>query len=250
MGGELAELSAEIDRGAQQGAAAAWSHGNPIDILGDADPERYAKALEIAAKDPNSDGLLVILTPAGDDRPDRNGRGAERRSPMTRGKPVLASWMGGKDVVAGEAILNQAGIPTFAYPDTAARIFHLMWRYTYNLRGLYETPTLVAASDRRRRQTARWRRSSCDDAREPGRTLLTEFESKQLLAAYGIPTVATRIAASEDEAAAVRRRDRLSGRAEAPLARRSPTRPMSAACSSIWPTPTAVRAPTARSKSR
>ena len=76
-----------------------------------------------------------------------------------------------------------------------------MWRSTYNLRGLYETPTLPGGSDdvasRRAKAEAIGRA-----ARQAGRTVLTEFESKQLLAAYGIPTVETRVARNEDEAAA------------------------------------------------
>ena len=198
MGGELAELSAESIEALDQVLPPHWSHANPIDILGDADPERYAQALAIAAKDPNSDGLLVALTPQAMTDPTETARRLSAFA-VTRGKPVLASWMGGKDVVAGEAILNQANIPTFGYPDTAARIFTLMWRYAYNLRGLYETPTLVApaaeaAPDRARVQQL------IHDARASGRSLLSEFESKQVLAAYGIPTVPTRIADSEDEA--------------------------------------------------
>jgi len=62
------------------------------------------------------------------------------------GKPVLASWMGGESVDAGEQILNQAGIPTYEYPDTAAHVFTLMWRSTYNLQGIYETPNLPAGA--------------------------------------------------------------------------------------------------------
>jgi len=198
LGGELAELSAESIDALNKVLPPHWSHGNPIDILGDADPERYARALEIASKDPNSDGLLVALTPQAMTDPTETARRLTAFA-MTRGKPVIASWMGGKDVVAGEAILNQSNIPTFGYPDTAARTFTLMWRYAYNLRGLYETPTLAdsaseAAPDRERvRQFLR-------NARASGRTLLSEFESKQVLAAYGIPTVTTRIATSEDDA--------------------------------------------------
>ena len=195
LGGELAELSESTLQALDQVLPSHWSHGNPIDILGDADPERYALALEIAAKDPNSDGLLVALTPQAMTDPTETARGMIPFA-MTRGKPVLASWMGGKDVVAGEAILNQANIPTFGYPDTAARIFTLMWRYAYNLRGLYETPTLVADAAPERARV----RELIAAARASGRTLLSEFESKQLLAAYGIPTVPTRIAASADEA--------------------------------------------------
>ena len=118
----------------------------------------------------------------------------------TSGKPVLASWMGGASIAPGEAILNAAGIPTFPFPDTAARAFTYMWRYTYNLRGLYETPTLTEGSeiDSASRQSVQ---SVIENARAKGRVLLNEFESKQVLAAYGIPTVETRIARSVDEAA-------------------------------------------------
>ena len=141
-GGELAQLSPESMQKLDAFLPAHWSHNNPIDILGDADPERYAQALEVASKDPNSDGLLVILAPQGMTDPLHI---AERLKPYAKqyGKPLLASWMGGKAVAAGEAALNAAGIPTFAYPDTAARAFTHMWQYTYNLRGLYETPTLA-----------------------------------------------------------------------------------------------------------
>jgi len=199
LGGELAELSEPTLQALDKVLPPHWSHGNPIDILGDADPERYAQALAIAAKDPNSDGLLVALTPQAMTDPTETARRLTAFA-VTRGKPVIASWMGGKDVVAGEGILNQANIPTFGYPDTAARIFTLMWRYAYNLRGLYETPLQVesetdAAPDRARVEQL------IHAARTSGRTLLSEFESKQVLAAYGIPTVPTRIAASEDEAA-------------------------------------------------
>ena len=198
-GGELAELSPESLRRLDEFLPAHWSHNNPIDVLGDADSERYARALEIASQDPNSDGLLVILAPQGMTDPLRI---AERLQPYAKeyGKPVLASWMGGNSVAAGEAALNSAGIPTFPYPDTAARAFTYMWRYTYNLRGLYQTPTLTEHSEPEnvsRNQV----KQIIQNARSQGRVLLTEVESKQLLSLYGIPTVETRVAASEDEAA-------------------------------------------------
>ena len=108
-----------------------WSHNNPIDILGDADPQRYTKALEIAAKDPNSDGLLVILTPQAMTDPTQIAEQLKPYAQMSN-KPILASWMGGADVATGEKILNSQGIPTYAYPDTAARVFSYMWKSSYN----------------------------------------------------------------------------------------------------------------------
>src|SRR5262249_30999967 len=119
------------------------------------------------------------------------------------GKPILASWMGGADVTAGESILNRANIPTFSYPDTAARAFHYMWHYSYNLHGLYETPILPAVREGSENVAGRALASQIvQTAREAGRTLLTEVESKRLLAAYGIPTVETRVASGEEEAVA------------------------------------------------
>ena len=123
-----------------------WSHNNPVDILGDAEPERYAKSLEIAANDAGIDGMLVVLTPQDMTNPTQI---AEKLKPYAKGlgKPVLASWMGGAEVAAGEQILNQAGIPTFQFPDSAVRAFNYMWRYAYNLKGLYETPALPHQAD-------------------------------------------------------------------------------------------------------
>ena len=194
-GGELAKLSPETMEAFNQLLPAAWSHNNPVDILGDASPERYAKALEIAAKDPNSDGILVILTPQAMTDPTKT---ADELVPYANslGKPVIATWMGGDEIAPGEAILNKASIPTFPYPDTAARVFDYMAHYSENLRLLYETPMPIGESELNR---------ECADtiiraARESGRTILTEFESKQLLSCYGIPTVETRIAKSESAA--------------------------------------------------
>jgi acetyltransferase len=197
-GGQLATLSEESLRGLDQFLPRHWSHNNPIDILGDADSERYTKALEIASKDPNSDGLLVILAPQGMMDPSEV---AARLQPYAQvsGKPLLASWMGGVSVAPGEKILNTAGIPSFPYPDTAARAFTYMWRYSYNLHGLYETPTLVESQEPEGGSRSR-AAELIDKVRNLGRVLLTELESKQILSYYGIPTVETRSAKNEDEA--------------------------------------------------
>jgi acetyltransferase len=198
-GGELTTLAPETLAALDRVLPAHWSHGNPIDVLGDAGADRYAQALEIAAKDPGSDGLLVVLTPQA--MTDATGT-AEALRPYAHleGKPVLASWMGGPDIQAGEAILNRVNIPTFPYPDTAARMFQYMWRYTDRLRLLYETPTMPTGGDRPAGREAA--DAILRDARRAGRTLLTEAESKALLAAYGIPTVPTRVATSIDAAVA------------------------------------------------
>jgi acetyltransferase len=196
-GGRLADISEETMVALNEILPRHWSHNNPIDILGDASPERYAQTLELTAKDPYSDGLLVILTPQAMTDPTRTAEELKQYS-TGLGKPILASWMGGADIASGESILNQAGIPTFEYPDTAARMFNYMWRYAYRLRGLYETPQFpedeVEAHDPTPVQKL------IDRARESGRTILTEYESKQILSMYGIPTVETRLATIVEEA--------------------------------------------------
>ena len=196
-GGELTTISPETMEEFNKLLPAAWSHNNPVDILGDASPERYAKALEIAAKDENSDGILVILTPQAMTDPTET---ADVLKPYAQGlgKPVLATWMGGKEVAPGEAILNKVNIPTFPYPDTAARVFDYMAHYSENLHSLYETPmSMDDGGDGIDRERAA---KLIEDVRKSGRTILTEYESKQLLACYGIPTVDTRIAKSKEEA--------------------------------------------------
>lgn len=198
-GGQLTELSDETMARLNALLPAAWSHNNPIDVIGDASPERYAKAVEIAEKDPNADGLLVILTPQAMTDPTQTAE-ALRQLPKSPDKPVLASWMGGPEIAAGETILSRAGIPTFPYPDTAARTFTYMWRYSSNLKALYETPMLPAGIEAHREEARRRAEAILQQVRASGRTILTEVESKQLLAAYDIPTVETRAALSEEEA--------------------------------------------------
>src|SRR5579864_8690411 len=202
-GGQLAQLSPESMTALNQLLPPHWSHNNPIDVLGDALPDRYAKVVNIAIADPNVDGLLAITCPQGMAEPTQT---AEQLKPFARstGKPVLAAWMGGADVAAGVDILNRSGIPTFPFPDTAARVFNYMWRYSYNLRGLYETPMLPVGEEGPDRTRAE---HIVQKARQAGRTLLTELESKQLLESYGIPTVPTFEAITEDEA--VRRAEQI-----------------------------------------
>jgi acetyltransferase len=197
-GGQLAEVSPETLKSLNEFLPSAWSHGNPIDILGDAGPDRYAKAVEIASKDTGSDGMLVILTPQAMTDPLVT---AEQLKPYAKipGKPLLACWMGGSEVEPGEDVLNKAGIPTYKFPDTAARAFYYMHRYSLNLKALYETPSLLADYDGSGSARAK-AEAIIASVRKSGRTILTEFESKQLLSAYGIPTVDTRIAKTEDDA--------------------------------------------------
>ncbi len=198
-GGSLTQLAPETKAQLDQLLPPHWSHGNPVDILGDASPDRYARALEITAKDPGSDGMLVILTPQ--DMTDAT-RSADALVEVAKNqtKPILASWMGGASVQAGEEILNRAGIPTFESPDAAARAFNYLWQYDRTLRALYETPRLSSADastvTRQQKAAAMIAAVAADH-----RTTLTEPESKDLLALYDIPVSTTRVATSARQAA-------------------------------------------------
>jgi acetyltransferase len=125
-GGKLAVLSQETLDALDDVLPPHWSHNNPIDILGDASPERYRESLEIAAKDRGSDGLLVILTPQAMSDPTETAAQLAQSAVQIKRKPVLASWMGGEEISAGELLLNRANIPTFDFPDTATRMFNYM----------------------------------------------------------------------------------------------------------------------------
>jgi acetyltransferase len=199
-GGKLADISSEAMQKLNEILPPQWSHNNPIDILGDASPERYAQTLEVVAQDDKSDGLLVILTPQAMTDPTATAE-ALKTYAKSYDKPLLASWSGGRDIAAGESILNMAGIPTYRYPDHAAEAFTYMWKYTRNLQSIYETVDFAGSGE-----GANLDRKAADaiinGVRKSGRTLLAEAESKQLLATYNIPITPSIIAGNIDEALA------------------------------------------------
>ncbi len=197
-GGQTASLeAATLDR-LNVKLAPSWSHSNPIDLHGDATSEDYAKAVEIVAADEGNDGILVTFSP-------QAGHGAaevaQRLLPFAKlsRKPILASWMGGAGVADGAEMLERAGIPTFAFPDDAARIFNFMWRYDANLRALFETPEALPEELKPDRASVR---EIFEQARADGRTILTPAQSMRLLAAYEIPSVPTIVATTVEAAIA------------------------------------------------
>jgi len=196
-GAKLIPPDSDIQGRLSQFLPEAASLANPIDILGDADASRYEKTLEVLSQDPTADGILVILSPQ--DMTDPTGT-AEALRPYAKmkDKPIIASWMGGAFVEGGIELLNNCNIPTFAYPDNAAWSFATMWRYAENVRALYETPMPLKLYDLNSFKIAQ---EIINKALEQNRTLLNEYESKLILAAYGIPVVETLLAFTEDEAA-------------------------------------------------
>jgi acetyltransferase len=196
-GGQLAQLPPSVVEELNTFLPGAWSHSNPVDILGDAGADRYAKALEVVMKNPESDGLLVIMTPQGMTSPTSIAENLRHYATGT-GKPILASWMGGPMVAEGVRILNRAGIPMFPYPDTAAKAFTYLWQYSEHLQSLYETPSLSVDEHLADEKFAA--EQVIEQVRKEGRTILDEAESKKLLSLYGIPTVQTVVAVNELQA--------------------------------------------------
>lgn len=198
-GGEAATLSPESVVALESLGATPGAPGTPIDLRNDASPETFAAALETVAADSGNDGVLVILTPQWKTDPMGTAK-ALRKASRPPSKPILVNCMGGRTVEGARRSLNDAGFPTTDYPDAAAAAFCHMWRYSYHLRSLYETPLQEPAvpgdapTDRNRATDL------LDAVLRADRTLLTEFESKAVLASYGIPVVPTQIALSPSDA--------------------------------------------------
>ena len=174
-----------------------WSHGNPMDILGDATEERYLKALQIGLQAPELFGLVVIMT---HQAMTDSTKIAQVMVPEIKkqGKPVLAVWMGGEDVAEGVRILSDGGVPVYETPEQAIDTFMAMYSYTRNLEILQETPAQLPQEVEVKQQQAR---SYIDQCLKRQSKVLTEIEAKAILAAYGIPVTPT-ISASSPQAAA------------------------------------------------
>ncbi len=197
--GALAELSDETLTRLNEVMPANWSHGNPIDVLGDADAERYKQALESCIKGPNIDGVLVILTPQSMTHPDEVAKAVVEVAKQTK-KPILASWMGENDVQVGRTILEQGNIPVFRGPENAVNTFISMYKYSQNINDLYETPSSIPNQFKPDRESAR---KVIHQVMKAKRYVLTEDEAKDILQNYEIPVTENDIAESEDGAVAI-----------------------------------------------
>ena len=196
-GGALAKLSETTLTRLNAAMPPYWNRHNPMDIRGDADPERYADAVEIALNDEHTDGVLVIFTPQVNADPEYTARSVSKTT-KSKSKPVLASWMGGVSVQRGVEVLQENNIPVFPYPDTATRVFCSMWRYTRNLWSVYETPQAVPSTEPL--TEARFIVAEIlNRAWAENRYILTDTETKQILSAYGLPVIETETARCLEE---------------------------------------------------
>jgi acetyltransferase len=196
-GGRLSQPSESTIQTLNSLLPAHWSHGNPIDILGDADADRYGKSLLTILEDPHTDGVLVILTPQSMTQPLATAQAVIDAQKAT-GKPVLASWMGEESVAGGRKLLNSAGIPTFDYPDEATHAWMLLRSRDERLPVINEALRVAALQPSPMAEA----RAALSRHLSDTTTLLTETASKCILQDAGIRTNPTVHAKSEEDAAA------------------------------------------------
>lgn len=194
--GRLAELAPKTIEKLNKVLPEFWSHRNPIDIIGDATPQRYADAAEVLAKDPEIDAMLVLLTPQSMTDPTACAKAVAEVSKKTS-KPILAVWMGGESVKAGSKLLDAAGIATFDSPDRAINAFMHLVSYARNIETLYETPREITTLFDLQLST---HRRLADDVVKRGSGQVGELDSKKLLEAYRIPTPRSFHARTAEEA--------------------------------------------------
>ena len=173
-----------------------WSKSNPMDLVGDADPARYATALTACLEDENIDGVLVILTPQAMTDPTQAARIVIEVA-KKYDKPVVTCWMGEEQVREARLLFKGAGIPTFRTPEPAVELFSHISNFYRNQQLLMQAPASITGHTPPRLESARL---VIDTALSEGRKQLNEMESKALLAAFRIPIAQTVIARSASEA--------------------------------------------------
>jgi len=196
-GGGLTQLSDDTMEKLNEVLPPFWSHGNPVDVIGDATPERFAKATEIVLQDEKVDAVLVILTPQAMTEPTKTAEAIAKISEH-HSKPILAAWMGGQTMVEGRRIFLNKGISVYQTPEDAIRAFMTLAHYANNLNILFETPRDIPVSFEMDRKKVRKEFSSEHFDKE---TILSEEVSKTLIDAYGINTTRPQIARSALQAA-------------------------------------------------
>ena len=199
QGGKLVKLSEETMQKLNDYLPPFWSHGNPIDVLGDATPERFAKSTEIVLEDENVDAVLVLLTPQAMTDPTATAQAIADMATKTS-KSIMAAWLGGASMREGTQIFNNAGIASYGTPEQAIKAFMTLSDYSKNLKMLYETPKEVPVSFQYDRNELR--KKYLENV-FPKAKILNEDDSKMLVNDYGIDTTHPTPAATADEAVAI-----------------------------------------------
>ncbi|NPA16687.1 MAG: hypothetical protein GXO05_02970 [Aquificae bacterium] len=171
-----------------------WSHNNPVDIIGDASPERYRKTLEVLFDAGEVDGIICILTPQYMTRPYETAQVFHQVS-TGKDKPFYAVLMGGEKLKEARYFLETHGVPVFDTPEEAVDTAFLTYQYTYR-KALVEEDSLKVERGKNYQAV----KEIIDRKLEDREYLLTEYDTKRILSLYGIPVNSTRNATTEDEA--------------------------------------------------
>jgi acetyltransferase len=177
-----------------------WSHANPVDIIGDAPPERYTAAIEAVARDPGVEVLLVMNCPTALASPSAAAEavGGMVELGLIEGKPVLACWLGKQTAEPARAVLNRSGIASFETPAAAAEAIAMLTRWSSLRQSLERVPSSTGVVEVDRPRVATVLAAAANEAR----SMLTEAEAKSVISAYGIPVPEILVAQSDDEIAA------------------------------------------------
>ncbi len=202
MGGSLVKLTDSTMDQLNKLLPSFWSHGNPVDVVGDASPARISKATEIVLNDNNVDAVLVILTPQAMTNPTATAKAIVELATQTT-KYIMAAWLGGTSMKDGAEILANAEIAVYKTPGQAMRSFMTMTRYMQNLELLYETPRDVPVSFDYNRDELREKYA---DSIFRNATILSEDDSKRLINDYGISTTHPELAKTVEEAISIAER--------------------------------------------
>jgi acetyltransferase len=199
-GGKLAKLSKKTLDKLNAVLPTFWSHGNPIDVLGDAKPDRYRAAVEACLNDENVDGVLVIFTQqaVSDAVGIANNIVDLVKGKMYQNKTILTSFMGFGAVQEANSILNANNIPTYSTPEQAVKTYMAMYQYQRNVELIYETPEEFTVDAPPKRPIDVIFRNAAFEGRE----VLTEDEAKRVLKYYNFPVIKTQVANNVDEAVA------------------------------------------------
>jgi len=194
--GQLAELSDKSIQTLNANLPPYWSHGNPVDVLGDADVKKYELAASTVMADPNVDGLLVIYTPQGVTPPTEVAQAITKLAENRR-KPLLTVWMGEDSVREARQIFRSNGIPTYATPEDALRTYMYMYQYRRSLDLLYQTPQELPVDLAPPKNHLK---IIIRKTKDSGRSALTQADVDRFLDAYNIPRVKGKLARDADQA--------------------------------------------------
>jgi acetyltransferase len=177
-----------------------WPHGNPVDIIGDAQADRYYHAVKACLDDDNVDGVLAILTPQAMTKPLESAKvliDLANTNTTRHSKPLLTCWMGETQVAESRDAFTKAHLPHFRTPEPAVEVFSHLSAYYRNQKLLMQMPGPLSHHLEPDVESARL---IIEGAMQGHRKVLTEMESKALLAAFHIPVARTVVAHSPNEA--------------------------------------------------